>query len=125
MNIPLISLSPMSALVLTGTAISLFVLYRAHLLVREVNRQRVEPAVAKSGEIQDLRDAVEALAAQLLERQKDPPMAPPVPGFARPGLNLNKRSQALRMHRQGENAARIAATLELPRQEVDLLLKVQ
>jgi hypothetical protein len=28
------------------------------------------------------------------------------------------------MHRQGEDAARIASELDLPRQEVDLLLKV-
>ena len=40
------------------------------------------------------------------------------------GLNLSKRSHALRMHRRGEGAEQIAAALELPRQEVDLLLKV-
>jgi hypothetical protein len=122
-NTLLLSLSVLSALVLTGTAISLFALYRAHLVVRELDRKRVEPAAENRGEIQDLRDAVEALAAQIHERRQDPPMTP-LPGAARPGLNLNKRSQALRMHRQGENAARIASLLEVPKQEVDLLLKV-
>ena len=39
-------------------------------------------------------------------------------------MDLTKRSQALRLHRQGEAPDRIAAALELPRQEVELLLKV-
>ena len=41
------------------------------------------------------------------------------------GLNLNKRSQALRMYRRGEVSEKIAAALNLPRREVDLLIKVQ
>ena len=51
------------------------------------------------------------------------PVAPP-PGLPKPGLNLSKRSHALRMHRHGEGAEQIAAALDLPRQEVELLLKV-
>ena len=42
----------------------------------------------------------------------------------RSGLNLTKRSQAIRMSRRGERAENIAATLSLPRGEVDLLLKI-
>ncbi len=41
------------------------------------------------------------------------------------GLNLSKRSQALRMYRIGEKPENIAAALSLPRKEVELLLKVQ
>ena len=48
-------------------------------------------------------------------------VAPPP---AQSGLNLNKRSQTLQMHRRGETPERIAAALSLPRNEVDLLLKV-
>jgi len=47
------------------------------------------------------------------------------PTPARSGLNLNKRSQALRMSRIGEKPENIAAALGLPRKEVELLLKVQ
>jgi hypothetical protein len=72
---------------------------------------------------QALRDTVDALAAQIHDLQNHPPVAP-TPGIPRPGLNLNKRSHALRMHRRGEGPEQIAAALELPRQEVDLLLKV-
>ena len=40
------------------------------------------------------------------------------------GLNLTKRAQVLRMHRRGDPPERIASLLEVPRQEVDLLIKV-
>ena len=66
---------------------------------------------------------MDALSAQIHDLQSHPPVAP-LRGLPKPGLNLNKRSHALRMHRRGEGAEQIAAALELPRQEVDLLLKV-
>ena len=47
------------------------------------------------------------------------------PSPPRSGLNLTKRSQALRMSRVGEKPEKIAAALSLPRKEVELLLKVQ
>jgi len=43
----------------------------------------------------------------------------------RSGLNLTKRSQALQMHRRGAATEEIAATLSLPRNEIELLVKVQ
>jgi len=50
-------------------------------------------------------------------------LVPPPP--LRSGLNLTKRSQAVQMIRRGESPQEIAATLALPRNEVDLLIKVQ
>jgi len=50
-------------------------------------------------------------------------LVPPPP--IRSGLNLNKRSQALQMSRRGEKPQDIAAALSLPRNEVELLMKVQ
>jgi hypothetical protein len=47
-----------------------------------------------------------------------------VPDAGRAALNLNKRAQVLRMHRRGDPPERIASLLEVPRQEVDLLIKV-
>jgi len=47
-----------------------------------------------------------------------PPTAP------RSGFNLNKRTQVIRMSRRGEQAEKIAASLNLPQREVELLLKV-
>ncbi len=40
-------------------------------------------------------------------------------------LNLTRRAQALRMQCRGESPATIAAALRLPRNEIDLLLKIQ
>jgi hypothetical protein len=39
-------------------------------------------------------------------------------------INLTKRSHVLRMYRRGERAEQIAEALQIPRSEVDLLLKV-
>ena len=64
---------------------------------------------------------------QLNERLRDAeeragiPLAPPSP---KASLNLNKRTQVLRMSRRGERVENIAASLSLPRREVELLLKI-
>src|SRR5437899_13014086 len=50
-------------------------------------------------------------------------LVPPAP--PRSGLNLSKRSQTLQMFRRGETPLDIAAALSLPRNEVELLARVQ
>jgi len=50
-------------------------------------------------------------------------LVPPAP--PRSGLNLSKRSQALQMFRSGETPLDISAALSIPRNEVELLVKVQ
>ncbi len=47
------------------------------------------------------------------------------PPASRSGLNIDKRAQAAKMFRRGDQPQQIAAVLGLPRNEVDLLLKVQ
>jgi hypothetical protein len=42
----------------------------------------------------------------------------------RSGMNLNKRTQALRQYRLGQGADSIAKSLDMSKAEVDLLLKV-
>jgi hypothetical protein len=42
----------------------------------------------------------------------------------RSGMNLTKRTQALRQYRMGQASGEIAKSLEMPKAEVDLLLKV-
>lgn len=72
----------------------------------EISRLQIEEMRA------ELRDA-ENRTAQLV------PPAPP-----RSGLNLNMRTQVLRMLRHGEAEDNIASKLGLPRNAVTLLLKV-
>src|SRR5262249_46227551 len=108
---------------LTAMAVSLFALQRACRLVREAGRSREPVNVSEGPELQSLRDSVQVLAAQVQEVSKSGTPFPE-PGAARPGMNLTKRSQALRMHRRGENVEQIATALAVPLQEIDLLLKV-
>jgi hypothetical protein len=123
MNALLFPLSILCGLVLCATAISLIAVHRAYCLLREMNARGCEKQTQGDDGLQAVRDSLEALAAQLHDLQNHPPVAP-TPGLPRPGLNLSKRSHALRMHRHGEGAEQIAAALDLPRQEVELLLKV-
>ncbi|MBZ5591155.1 MAG: hypothetical protein LAP39_02895 [Acidobacteriia bacterium] len=48
----------------------------------------------------------------------------PGPAEVRPGMNLSRRSQALRLFRRGETPEQIASSLRVPSGEVRLLLKV-
>ncbi len=125
MNFLVGALALLSALVLTGTAVSLLALFRAQRLLRELDRREAEgPPKIATDQTQDLRDAIEGLAAQVHDLQRVPAAAPVDPAVPRAGLNLSKRSQAIRLHRRGESAEQIASQLQIPRQEVELLLKV-
>ena len=52
------------------------------------------------------------------------PQAPPEAQLPGPDLNLTARAQALRMAHRGESVPTIAAALRLPRNEVELLVKL-
>ena len=123
MSLPILQLSILCGLALAAAAVTLFVGYRAHLLLAEIDTRARHARVQKEEEIQPLRESLDALSAQVHDLQRHPQTALPA-GVPKAGFNLSKRSQALRMHRRGEAPEQIAASLELPRQEVDLLLKV-
>ena len=46
-------------------------------------------------------------------------------GMPRPGMNLNRRVQALRLLRRGENLEHIAAALGVPLCEIELLVRIE
>ena len=118
----LIPLASICGLVLAGVAVSFFTLWRAHTLLSRIGGAlgHVEPSYAADLDL--LKQELQVLRTQMQDtRQQAPPALPPAP---RSGLNLEKRSQALRLHRRGEAPADIASTLELPLQEVELLIKV-
>ena len=72
----------------------------------------------------DLKNKLEEVAARLGDAEERAGLltttAPP-----KSGLNFSKRSQAIRLSRRGEPAENIAASLNMPRRQVELLLKVQ
>jgi hypothetical protein len=74
-------------------------------------------------QMDSLQKAVEGMRAEIEElAERSARLVEPPPAAS--GLNLTKRSQALRMHRRGETPENIAASLLMPAQEVELLLKV-
>ena len=114
MSALLLPLSILCGLILCGTAISLFAVYRAHCLLREMNERTGNTQSQSNAEFQALRDTVDALAAQIHDLQNHPPVAPP-PGLLKPGLNLSKRSHALRMHRPCSDRSKSTATVKCRR----------
>lgn len=71
------------------------------------------------------RYSLAKLEASLSERDHSPaPVAVAAAGPPMESMNINKRSQVLRLYRRGESPEHIAGALHLPRTEVDLLLKV-
>lgn len=62
------------------------------------------------------------LQAALAEREPAPAAVTAAPPME--SMNINKRSQVLRLFRRGDAPEQIASALRLPRNEVDLLLKV-
>src|ERR1035437_9926935 len=105
MNLLLLPHSILCGLVLCDTAASLVAVYRAQCLLREMDGRAGDRQSQRDGELQARRDALEALAAQVHDLRNHTPVAPP-PGLPKPGLNLGKRSHALRMHRRGSTSQR-------------------
>jgi hypothetical protein len=99
------------ALALAGCA-SLFIVTKMELsqLRRAANQSRI-----------DLAKKIEEVESAMA----DIPAAAPAPmPTVRPSINLTKRAQALRMRRRGESLESITAALAVPRNEIELLLKV-
>jgi hypothetical protein len=78
---------------------------------------------AQEAATEQLKTHMAELSGRVLDaEERSGVLVPPSP--PKSGLNLNKRTQAIRMSRRGEQAEKIAAALNLPRREVELLLKV-
>jgi hypothetical protein len=109
-------------LVLALVALSLLALLRVRSLADVVRREARQATRAQSSAVEALGNRLDALAA----RVEDVRVIPHGVAVAseRGGINLSRRSQALRMHRRGESAGQIAADLGIPVQEVQLLIKV-
>ncbi len=71
-----------------------------------------------------LNQRLDQLAARIEERGPLGPTTLEPTGILQTGLNLNKRTHVLRLSRRGDAPDHIAATLHLPRREVELLLKI-
>ncbi len=109
---------------LASVALSFLALARVRMLAGVAERRARAHMGQLSATVDAVGKAVEGLAEEVRELQQYAPAARMQGGEAKAGLNLSRRSQALRMHRRGEPSEQIAASLAVSRQEIDLLLKV-
>jgi len=119
----LLPLAPYLLLALVAAA-SLFLFASLEREIRRLKsrlRRQTGGELVSQDEFQIRLDDFNARLRETEERASIPAQAAPV----KPSLNLNKRTQALRMSRRGAPAPNIAASLNLPRKEVELLLKIQ
>jgi DNA-binding NarL/FixJ family response regulator len=123
MSPAIIAAAGFCGLLLAGTAAGMLALFRVRALMESAERRALQAQREQEVGVVELHRRLEALAAAVEEMRalSHFSTAPPA---ARPGMNLNRRSQALRLYRRGEPAARIAQELGLPVQEVELLIKV-
>jgi hypothetical protein len=118
-----IPLGILCVLALAATAMCFFALVYARALASDIGRRVGDIDSRVQLALQATEAKVAELAAEARDREIQAAVTAP-PARVRPGLNLTTRSQVLRMHRHGETVENIAKVLEVPRQEVDLLLKV-
>jgi hypothetical protein len=117
-----IAIAIAAALLLAGVGVSVITLCAARAIVTKASRAatlvRTPDAVMETfrNEVESLRREIEQL------RERDTSTVQAV--SPRPAINLGKRSQALRLYKRGETPGQIATLLELPAQEVELLIKV-
>jgi hypothetical protein len=110
-------------LLVGSLGLSLLALARAKAVSKDSTRDARTVREEHESALAAMRQSLDDLTSQVHDIRIQP-AAPPAAGPPRAALNLSKRSQALRMHRRGETPQKIAAALEIPRQELELLLKV-
>ena len=113
-----------SILAVAAIGLGLFAIWRAQALAQLTRRRTQSDAESCQTAIAAVEKSLAALTTELHDFQRLAPSGGGGTPPQRSGLNLSKRSQVLRMHRNGDAPALIAAALEVPRQEVDLLIKV-
>ena len=123
MNHIVLLLAALCGLACGSLAVSAFVLLCGAAWDRDVEERAAGSREQCEVASQTLKEAVDALAAKIEAVRQQPPVGTVVV-LPRRGLIPAKRTQALRLHRRGEPVERIAAALEIPRAEVELLLKM-
>jgi hypothetical protein len=122
MSLLVVGAAGLCGLVLALVAFSLVALLRVRFLLAVVRREAQEAKRMQDSAVEALGRRLDALAARIEDARTLPPGS--TVATERRGLNLSRRSQALRLHRRGEGVGEIAATLGIPVQEVQLLIRV-
>ena len=111
-----------SALSLAGL---LALALRMQKITRSVVSEPNKPQDLSPGIVADLSCELMLLSERISLLESSPVTLPDLPSVTiRSGMNLNKRTQALRQYRIGQSSEEIAKSLDMPKAEMDLLLKV-
>ena len=119
MDTLLFPVAVMCSLGLGGVVLSVVAILQSSSSARLLDRRTKARQKELEAAFEAAQETVRGLAREIDQIQGQSPAAP-----ARRSLNLSTRSQALRMHRRGDTAGQIAAALQVPLQEVELLLRV-
>jgi hypothetical protein len=111
------------ALALSSLAVSVYALLTAHRLFYSA-KVLTQAARAECIALVETAQSQCSAAARELHAVKAQSPSELVPHIPKAGMNLTRRTHALRLHRKGSSPEHIAASIEAPRQEVELLLKV-
>ena len=128
---PILAFGALSCAALAAAVLSSVALYLARRQHRAARKRMEADWLQREARweaaLEALSQRVEVLATDMRDFEEQIPKARgSVFGSVSPktALNLTKRAQALRMHRRGDSPEQIATVLEVPLQEVELLLKV-
>jgi hypothetical protein len=98
-------------------ALVLIAALAAFFLLKAENQQLRRELATRLDEIERTKPDLTSLEKRLDQLASAPAKSPP--------LNFQCRTQVLRLAKRGERPEQISATLNLPRNEVDLILKIQ
>lgn len=102
--------------------LAMYVTLKREIHAQAKRNRRVEAMLLRLKEAAPPRPNVPVTEPEESSEEFDPPAASWT--TPRPGMNLNRRVQALRLFRRGEDLGHIASALGLPRCEVELLVRV-
>jgi hypothetical protein len=112
-----------TALATIALAVSVCAHFSAHKSLHAAKQAAETVRAECASAIEAAQSRIDAVEIELHSMKSLTP-AGIFPGMPKPGMNLTRRTNALRLRREGAAPEQIAAALEVPRQEVDLLLKV-
>ena len=124
------ALSPLAPYVFVALAIAglltMYLRLKGELRAQAKRNRRVEAMLMRLKEASAAGVAAAGAAghASAEGTAADSPPLAWTPSPARPGMNLSRRVQALRLLRRGEDLGHIASALGVPRCEVELLVRV-
>jgi hypothetical protein len=114
-------LSPLTiyGVILMALIATLVMFVTAKLEIQQALNEARKARLSLDGALEEMSAGMGQLRSEMATTAV---VAVSVPG---PGLNLTRRTQALRMLRRGETPESIASALRTPRNEIELLVKLQ